>query len=125
MGVRFAPVPDVAVYFNPRCSKCREMVSLLDDAGADYGLVEYLTAPPDAATIEHLLDLLGGDPAELVRTGDAGFAEAGYRPTDVADRAGVVRVLLAHPEFMQRPVVVRGDRAVIARPPERARALLD
>jgi arsenate reductase len=115
----------VTVFFNPACSKCRGAVELLDGRAVPYDVVEYLRAPPDAATLGHLLDLLGGDPAELVRTDDDAFAGAGLTPADVATRDGVLKVLLAHPGLLQRPVLVRGDRAVIGRPPERLAELFD
>jgi arsenate reductase (glutaredoxin) len=112
------------VYFNPRCAKCRATTSILDERGEAFEVVEYLVAPPDETDIRRILRLLAGAPADLVRVDDAGFAAAGLSAGDVADADGVVRVLLVHPELMQRPVVVRGERAVIARPPERVAELL-
>jgi arsenate reductase len=113
------------VFYNPACSKCRATASILEDQGQAFDVVEYLVAPPDEATIRHLLAMLGGDPADLVRREDHAFAAAGLDPADIADTDGVVRVLLAHPALMQRPVVVRDGRAVIARPPERVAELFD
>ncbi|HUO48991.1 MAG TPA: ArsC/Spx/MgsR family protein [Acidimicrobiales bacterium] len=107
------------VYFNPSCSKCRSARSLLEERGETFELVEYLVAPPTEAEIRGLLSMLGGDPADLVRSDDDAFAAAGLGPADLRDADAVVRVLLAHPALMQRPVVVRAGRAVIARPPER------
>ncbi|HXX91408.1 MAG TPA: ArsC/Spx/MgsR family protein [Acidimicrobiales bacterium] len=116
---------DTTVYFNPSCSKCRVTASILDERAVPYEVVEYLVAPPDEVAVRRLLAMLGGDPAALVRQDDEGFAAAGYGVDDVADADGVVRVLLAHPELMQRPVVVRGHRALIARPPERVTELFE
>ncbi|MHB8329088.1 MAG: ArsC/Spx/MgsR family protein [Acidimicrobiales bacterium] len=109
---------------NPLCSKCRTARQVLEERGVAFDVVEYLETPPDAVTLGRLLDLLGGDPAELVRTDDAGFAELGLTPDDVSSSRGVIAVLLAHPELMQRPVLVSGTRAVIGRTPERLAELL-
>jgi len=113
------------VIYNPSCSKCRATRSLLEERGEDLEIVQYLVAPPDTEEIRRLLAMLGGDPAALVRSDDDAFAAAGLGPGDIADAEGVVRVLVAHPALMQRPVVVRGDRAVIARPPERVEELFE
>ncbi len=80
---------------------------------------------PDRATLESLVGRLDGPPAELVRTGDAGFAQLGIDHGTLSSPAVVVDVLVAHPELMQRPLVVRGDRVVIGRPTERVAELLD
>jgi arsenate reductase len=121
-------VTDVAtltVYLHPRCSKSRAAVDLLEARDVPFERVDYLETPPDAATLGRLVDMLGGDPADLVRVDDDRFGQLGLQPTDVADRAGVVTVLVAHPELMQRPIVVRGDVAVVARPAQRLQDLLD
>ncbi len=111
------------VYFNPACSKCRAARQLLDERGEPYTLVAYLEAPPDRATLEGLVDRLTDPVADLVRTDDPAFADLGLDPADYTEPGPVVDLLLDHPELLPRPVVVRGDRAVIARPPERLWAL--
>ena len=113
----------VVIYHNPRCSKSRGALEILRERRVPHEVVEYLERPPDRATLEQLLDLLGGDPGELVRR-DARFRELGLGPESCAGREAVVEVLLAHPELMQRPLVVRGDRAVLARPSEKVNELL-
>lgn len=107
----------VTVYAQPRCSKSRAAIQLLNDHHTSFEVVDYLQTPPDGETIGRLVDLIDGPPGDLVRVGDDRFTELGLTPADVADQAGVVAVLVAHPELMQRPVVVRGDRALVARPP--------
>ena len=87
-------------------------------------MVEYLETPPDRATLGRILALLGGPPGALVRR-DARFRELGLVEADLATREQVVDLLARHPELMERPVVVAGDRAVIGRPPERVGELLD
>jgi arsenate reductase len=80
-------------------------------------VVEYLKAPPDRATLERIVDAIPNPPADLVRK-DKRFKELGLSAADYTTRAAVVKLLVAHPELMERPVVFRGDRAVIARPSE-------
>ena len=114
----------VLVYHNPGCGKSRGAVDILRERGVDLDVVEYLQTPPDRPTLERVLRLLAGPPADLVRK-DKRFAELGLQAADYTTRDQVVALLLEHPELMERPVVIRGDRAVIARPSERVLELLD
>jgi arsenate reductase (glutaredoxin) len=114
----------VTIYHNPVCSKSRGALDILRARQVACDVVEYLKDPPDRAALEGILALLAGPPGDLVRR-DKRFQELGLRAQDYATREQVVALLLAHPELMERPVVVRGKRAVIARPPERVEALLD
>src|SRR5438045_3129576 len=115
---------DVVVYHNPVCSKSRGALTILSERGVAPEVVEYLVHPPDRATLDRILTLLGGPPADLVRK-DKRFRELGLDPADYVTREQVVALLLAHPELMERPVVIRDGRAVIARPSERVLELLD
>jgi arsenate reductase len=115
---------DVTIFHNPRCSKSREALTVIEDRGAPHTVIEYLKTPPDRVTLESLVAHLADSPDELVRTGDSGFAALGVDRSTLTSPEVVVDVLLAHPELMQRPVVVRGDRAVIGRPTERVTDLL-
>jgi arsenate reductase (glutaredoxin) len=117
-------VGDLLVYHNPRCSKSRGALELLAERGADVEVVEYLQTPPDRATLEWILDTIDAPPADLVRV-DGRFQELGLDPDGYRTRDAVVTLLLEHPELMQRPVVVRGERGLIARPSERVLELLD
>jgi arsenate reductase (glutaredoxin) len=110
-------VSDYLVYHNPSCSKSRGALQILADEGVESDVVEYLKAPPDRATLERIVDAIPNPPAELVRK-DKRFKELGLDAADYTDRESVVTLLLEHPELMERPVVFRGDRAVIARPSE-------
>ncbi|MGH9031838.1 MAG: arsenate reductase (glutaredoxin) [Acidimicrobiia bacterium] len=115
---------EILVYHNPSCSKSRGALDILGERGVDAEVVEYLKAPPDRATIERIVDAVPDPPAELVRK-DKRFEELGLDPGDYTDRESVVALLLEHPELMQRPVVFRGERAVIARPSDKVLELLD
>ncbi|HEX7443128.1 MAG TPA: ArsC/Spx/MgsR family protein [Acidimicrobiales bacterium] len=116
---------DVVIYHNPRCSNSRTALALLSARGETVEVVEYLKAPPDRQALEALVAALEDDPAELVRH-DNRFAELGLDPAGYTEAAAVVDLLLAHPELMQRPVLVSADRAIIGRPPaEKVPAFLD
>ena len=114
----------VTVYHNPVCGKSRGALEILAERGIESEVIEYLKSPLDRATLEHFLDLLPGAPAELVRK-DKRFKELGLNEADYVTREHVVRVLLEHPELMERPVVIEGGRAIIARPSERVLEILD
>ncbi len=115
---------DVLVYHNPVCSKSRGALDILGGRGIETDVVEYLKAPPDRAALERIVDAIPDPPAELVRK-DNRFKELGLNAGDYIERETVIALLLEHPELMQRPVVFRGERAVIARPSEKVLELLD
>lgn len=117
-------VDHLLVYHNPSCSKSRGALEILVDRGVDHDVVEYLKAPPDRAAMEQIVDAVAEPPAELIRK-DARFEELGLSASDYTTREAVVELLLEHPELMQRPVIFRGERAVIARPSEKVLELLD
>ena len=112
------------MYHNPSCSKSRGALEILADKGIEHDVVEYLTAPPDRASLERILDAVPDAPEELVRK-DARFETLGLSASDYTTRDAVIELLLEHPELMQRPVIFRGERAVIARPSEKVLELLD
>ena len=107
------------IFHNPRCSKSRRALELLLEAGEHPEVVEYLRTPPDRATLEALVAGLESPFASLVRR-DARFVELGLSDADCSTVQSVVATLLTHPELMERPLVVRDGRVVIARPPELA-----
>jgi len=115
----------LTVYHNPRCSKSRGAVEILEERGADFAVVEYLKAPLSRVDLERIVDALPGEPGALVRR-DQRFTELGLDPARLATAAEVVDVLLAHPELMERPVVVADDgRTLICRPSETVLELLE
>jgi arsenate reductase len=113
----------VTILDNHRCSTSRAAMDRLDEAGVEAEVVDYLRHPLDAAALRDLLDRLEDAPTDLVRR-DAHFAELGLTDADVETRAQVVAVLVDHPRLLQRPVLVKGDRAIIGRPKERVAAFL-
>ena len=110
------------IYFNPACSKCRSALSILTERGAEAEVVRYLDEPPARTDLERLMGLLGiEDPRLMMRTGEPVYAELG-----LAEREGkaLLVAITEHPILLERPIFVVGDRAVIARPPERLLELL-
>lgn len=114
--------PDVIVLHHPRCSKSRAALAAAEAAGVEVAVVRYLDEPLDAAALRELLGKLEDPPGALVRRADA--RAQGIALGDLDDPEHVVELLAAHPALMERPVLVRGDRAVIGRPTERADAFL-
>lgn len=115
---------DIVIYHNPRCGKSRQTLEILREAGVEPEIVEYLKAPPGAAELERLLGLLGLQPRELMRKGEAEYRELGLDDPGKS-RAALIAAMVAHPILIERPIVVRGGRAVLGRPPENVRGLLE
>jgi arsenate reductase len=114
---------DLTVWYNPHCSKCRTAQGLLAERGVDADYVRYLDEAPTRPELERVLALLGtDDPLAITRTGEPLYAELGLAG---ADRSTLLDALAAHPVLIERPIAIRGGRAVVARPPERILELLN
>lgn len=112
-----------SVFFNPACSNCRTAAAILEERGVDADYVRYLETAPSRADLEEVLVKLGtDDPRDIVRSKEPIYAELGL---DSVDRDQLLDAMAAHPILIQRPIVIHGDRAVVARPPERLLELLD
>ncbi len=114
---------DFTIYHNPRCSKSRTTLALLQDRGIEPQVVLYLETSPDAAEIRSLLQKLGLSAAQLVRRGEEAY-KAESLGVDSSDEQ-LIAAMAAHPKLIERPIVVHGDRAVLGRPPENALELID
>lgn len=110
------------IYHNPRCSKSRAALGLLEARGIDLEVIEYLREPPTRQALAELLAKLGCEARELVRSGEPEFKAAGVPLDAPADR--LLDLLAAEPKLLQRPIVEVGERARIGRPPERVLELL-
>ena len=113
---------EVTVWFNPNCSKCRTVQGILADKGIEADYVRYLDQAPSREQIEAVLSMLGtDDPRAIMRTG-----EAVYKELDLAgaDRDALLEAMVGNPILIERPIVIRGDRAVVGRPPENVLGLL-
>ena len=116
----------ITIYHNPRCSKSRKTLELLEEAGIALTIVEYLKSPPDAATILRNANLIGVRVADLLRRGEDEYKQADDLP-DLDDDAALAAWLEGHPKVIERPIVVDEDagRAVVGRPPENVLELVE
>jgi arsenate reductase (glutaredoxin) len=119
-----ATMKQVTIYHNPGCKHSRGALELLDSRKVEHETIEYLKTPPDRATLEKIIGMLSDPPSEMVRD-DKRFKELGLKLEDYQSKAAVVDLLLKYPELMQRPIIIKAGRAVIARPPEKLLPLLD
>lgn len=116
-------MPHITLLHNPRCSTSRSALGQVEAAELDAEVVPYLTTPLDERQLRDLVAKLEDPVTDLVRR-DTAFTELGLTDDDVATADQVVAVLVEHPRLMQRPVLVRGDRAIIGRPKDRVPAFL-
>lgn len=107
----------VTIYHNPRCTKSRQTLELLEKRGIKPKIVEYLVNPPSETELKRLLKLLGISPRELLRTKEEEYKKAKLDKPDVTD-AEIVRAIVKYPRLMERPIVVAGNKAALGRPPE-------
>jgi arsenate reductase len=116
-------MPDVTIYHNPHCHASTNAITIADELGVDYDVVLYMKQRPDRATLEGIADRLEDPLADLVRK-DSVFKKLGLDAADYVERGAVIDLLVQRPALLQRPVVVRGERAIVGRPKERIRDLL-
>ncbi|MDF9391210.1 MULTISPECIES: arsenate reductase (glutaredoxin) [Methylococcus] len=114
----------VTIYHNPRCSKSRETLKLLEERGIEPVIVEYLKTPPDAAKLRELVGLLGISPRQLLRKGESPYKELGLANPELDDET-LIEAMVSHPVLIERPIVVANGKAALGRPPENVLAILD
>jgi arsenate reductase len=107
----------VTIYHNPRCSKSRQTLALLEERGIAPRIVDYLKTPPSAAELKGILKTLGLRPRDLMRKGEPRYAELGLKDRDLDDDA-LIALMVANPILIERPIVLSGGNAAIGRPPE-------
>lgn len=113
----------VRIYHNSRCSKSRGTLELLQARGIEPEVVNYLDTPPSADELRNLLRMLGMTPRQLLRTGEAEYAELRLADPAIDDEA-ILQAMTAHPKLIERPIVVANGKAAIGRPPEAILAIL-
>lgn len=111
------------IYHNPRCSKSRETLHLLSEQGIEPKVVEYLQTPPDRTQLEAILDMLGLEPRQLMRSKEPEYKELGLDDEQLS-RDQLIDAMLANPKLIERPIVIRNGKAVIGRPPEKVLDIL-
>ena len=114
---------DTRLYHNPRCSKSRGALELLQERGIEPRVIAYLDMPPTADELRELLRLLALPARALLRTGEEEYTALGLADASLTDDA-LIAAMVAHPRLIERPIFVHGGRAVIGRPPEQVLALL-
>src|ERR1700691_2395618 len=103
----------ITLYHNPACGNSRGALEMLRARDVEFDIIEYLKDHPTRDRLEKIIDMLDSPAAHLGRK-DKRFKELGLNPSDYAEKKSVVTLLLKYPELMQRPVVIRGKRAIIA-----------
>jgi arsenate reductase len=114
---------DYTIYHNPRCSKSRNTLALLQEHGIEPEVILYLDTRPDEREISGLLGKLGLSAAQLVRRGEEAYKACGLA-ADSTD-GQIIAAMASHPKLIERPIVVHGERAVLGRPPENVLQLID
>lgn len=114
---------DVVIFHNPRCSKSRQTLALLTERGVTPKVVEYLKTPPSVDQIKRFLKALNMAPRDLMRTKEPEYKELGLDAPALADDA-LIEAMVRHPKLIERPIVTKGDKVALGRPPENVLAIL-
>lgn len=113
----------VTIYHNPRCTKSRQTLALLEERGIAPTVIDYLKNPPSEAELDKLLKLLRLEPRELMRKQEAEYKQAGLDDPALS-RTQLIRAMVTYPKLIERPIVVANGKAAIGRPPEKAIEIL-
>nr|BFD43704.1 arsenate reductase (glutaredoxin) [Pseudomonas sp. FFPRI_1] len=114
---------DLTLYHNPRCSKSRGALELLEQRGLAPTVVRYLETPLDAAQLRSLLNKLGLSARQLLRTGEDEYKSLNLADSSLSE-AQLIAAIAQHPKLMERPILEAGDKAIIGRPPENVLEIL-
>ena len=113
----------ITIYHNPRCSKSRQTLALLEENGVTPEVVLYLSDTPSAKELSDIIKKLGISARELLRKKESEYAELNLKDESLSDSA-LIKAMVDHPKLIERPIVVKGQKAVLGRPPENALELL-
>ena len=113
----------ITIYHNPRCSKSRQTLSILEDAGITPRIIEYLENPPTAAELQVLGNQLGLEPSEFIRSKEAAYAALDPSGSERSE-SQLLDAMAAEPILIERPIVIKDEKVLIARPPEKLQAWL-
>lgn len=109
---------EITIYINPKCTKCRLSLELLEENNVKANVIEYLDTPPDKQQLNNILDLLGLEPRELMRTFEAPY-EALNLANESLTKDELIQAMIENPILIERPIIINGNKATIGRPPER------
>ena len=112
------------IYHNPRCSKSRETLQLLEERECDPHIIEYLDEPPAAEDLQRIISMLGVSARDLLRTTEQVYKDADLGDDSLSDEE-IIEAICEYPALLQRPIVIYGDRAVIGRPPSKVFDIID
>ena len=110
------------IYHNPRCSKSRQTLQLIQDSDKEVEIVEYLTTPPTFDELKNIINLLDISPEQLLRKNEAVFKER-FKGKSLSDDEWI-RAMIEYPKLIERPIVLEGNKAILGRPPENVKTLL-
>lgn len=113
----------ITIYHNPRCSKSRQTLELLGTHGVEADIIEYLKTPPNVGQLTDILDLLGMEPRELMRTGEPEYKDNALDNPGLS-RDQLIQAMVDHPRLIQRPIVLSRGKAALGRPPENVLEIL-
>lgn len=122
-GAKQPQMTELTLYHNPRCSKSRSALELLESRGLAPSIVRYLDTPLSAAELKALLGKLGIAPRQLLRSGEDEYRELGLADESLSDDR-LIEAMASHPRLIERPILVVGERAVVGRPPEKILEIL-
>ncbi|WP_417544659.1 arsenate reductase (glutaredoxin) [Marinobacter sp.] len=111
------------IFHNPRCSKSRQALELLTERGIEPEIIRYLETPPTEQELSEILDALGRQPRELMRTGENEYKELGLDNPDLS-REKLIAAMVATPKLIERPIVLANGKAAVGRPPENILTIL-
>lgn len=114
---------ETLIYHNPRCSKSRQTLSLLEENGIQARVVEYLKTPPSTAELETILQRLQIEPRDLMRRKEQIYGELNLDDPSL-DRDALIKAMVENPQLIERPIVLNRDRAALGRPPENVLTIL-
>ena len=113
----------VIIYHNPRCSKSRQTLALLEQQGAQVEVINYLQTPPSEDELQRILNLLKLSAGQLLRTSEAAYKQYHLDDPQLSD-AFLIKTMIQHPQLIQRPIVIHAGKAALGRPPENVLAIL-
>jgi arsenate reductase (glutaredoxin) len=113
----------VTIFHNPRCSKSRQTLKLIEERGIAPEVVRYLDTPPDTQTLTGILDMLGIEPRDLMRRKEAEYKSLGLADPGLS-REQLIAAMVEHPRLIERPIVIKDGKAILGRPPERVLDIL-
>ena len=113
----------MTVYQKPSCSTCHQVLAILREAKAKFETIDYIATPMSATTLRRLIKKLGVSPRDLLRTNEEHYKKLELSKKDVSDEE-LIRLMVVYPELIQRPIIEKGEQAVLARPPENVKTLL-